>query len=68
MTATLIIFIAFHFGAGSSSQAVNFENIQLCELARKNILAEAEKRDPEDDFGRKRIVAKCVITDTKGIK
>ncbi len=62
MTVSLIIFIAFHFDGGIASQEVKFENMQLCEFARKQIVDSAKNPVNNDDFGRKRILAKCVFT------
>lgn len=67
MSATLIIFIAFHFEGGVESQSIKFENLQLCEIARKQVIDTAFK-DKNDYWGRERLFAKCVVTEKGGAK
>lgn len=58
MKFILIVFASFHFDAGVDSQQVEFETMQKCQIARKELIE--EHMSEQANWGRRRITAICV--------
>lgn len=61
MKFILIIFLSFHFDGGVHSQKIEFDNKELCERAKFEIVTDFKKQHVDKQtWGRRNILVTCV--------